>query len=151
MRAHPDFDRLDIPQSVVIAGFSMDVLTAADLEEDYAGVMNSAGVLRGIFGPNWPDGLTKDYDETDLHWHHREFTAKRSFAWVLRKDGVYVGCAYLNPDWLKPRSGEAVYWIIDHPERMTFLETFGAAYLEWLKGILPDDYVLHEKSNAAIG
>ena len=148
MTPHPDFAGLDVPQIVHLGGFELAILTADDLEEDYGAIMSSAPVLKGLFGPDWPTGWPISEDETDLHWHHREFTAKRSFAWVIRReDSGYVGCAYLFPDIATTGAGEAVYWMIDTPDRMAHLDAFGPLYVEWLKALLPEGYALTVRRN----
>lgn len=152
MKPHPDFDDLNMPEEHQLGRFSLTILTGADLEEDYKAVMSSASVLQGIFGPNWPVGLTKAEDEIDLHWHHREFTAKRSFAWVIRDQAkAYIGCAYLSPDMGTCGTGDAPFWMIDSPERKSRIDAFGPLYGEWLQGLLPKSYVLTVRSNEWIG
>ncbi len=125
------------------------MLTAYDLEEDYAAVMKSETVLKGLFGSDWPTGLTLEDDAMDLYWHQREFIAKRSFAWVIRtEEEGYIGCAYLYPDIGTCGSGTAVYWMIDAPARAVWLADFGPLYLEWLRRLLPAHYDLSAVSNA---
>lgn len=150
MTPHPDFADIDMPHTHGLGGFDMSILTAADLDEDYAAVMSSTSVLQGLFGPVWPAGLSREEDEIDLHWHHREFTARRSYAWVVRTnaDG-YVGCAYLFPDISKTGAAEAAYWMIDTPERMARLNAFGPKYLDWLASFLPNGYALTVNCNDA--
>lgn len=151
MTPHPDFEALDVPMSFTLGGYQLDVLTAADLDVDYDAVMRSKGVLQGLFGPDWPEGLTKEYDLTDLHWHHREFTAKRSFAWVIRDGaGLYLGCAYLFPDMATRGVGEAPFWFVDAPDRQAHLAAFGALYETWLSALLPEGYQITLRSNAAL-
>lgn len=148
MKPHPDFDPLDLPQIHSLGPFQLAILTADDLEEDYAAIMSSASVLKGLFGADWPTGWTMKEDEIDLHWHHREFTARRSFAWVIRtEEAGYVGCAYLFPDIAATGRGEAVYWMIDMPERAAALDAFGPLYLNWLAEFLPDGYALNVRRN----
>ena len=148
MTPHPDFADLDVPRIHKLHEFELAMLTADDLDEDYTAVMSSAAVLQGMFGPIWPEGLTRADDEVDLHWHHREFTASRSFAWVIRTqaDG-YIGCAYLFPDIATTGSGEAAYWMIDTPERTARLAAFGPKYMNWLASFLPDGYNLTVNKN----
>ncbi len=151
MTPHPDFKDLDVPTKCQLGAFALNILTAADLEEDYHGVMSSTAVLTGLFGGTWPVGLTKADDEIDLHWHHREFTTKRSFAWVIRDaSGAYIGCAYLFPDWLVTGSGRAVYWVVDRPDRLSVLEAFGPLYVAWLKDLLVDGYDLEVLFNSQV-
>ncbi|MEX0371605.1 MAG: hypothetical protein AB3N09_13315 [Tateyamaria sp.] len=148
MTPHPDFAQIDVPRTHRLREFELDMLTAQDLDEDYAAVMSSVSVLQGMFGPIWPEGLTRADDEVDLHWHHREFTASRSFAWVIRtKSDGYVGCAYLFPDIVQTGSAEAAYWMIDTPDRIARLNSFGAAYVTWLASFLPDGYQLSINRN----
>lgn len=79
---------------MTLGAYYLDVLTAVDLEMDYEAVTRSQSVLQGLFGPKWPEGLTLEDNLIDLHWHHREFTAKRSFARVIRDEqATYLGCA----------------------------------------------------------
>ncbi len=148
MTPHPDFASLDIPQALAFGRFRMEMLTAEDLAEDYAAVMSSVPVLQGVFDAVWPEGLTLAANETDLHWHHREFTARRSFAWAIRTEAEgYVGCAYLFADIGTTGAGEAVYWMIDTPERLDRLEDFGAMYVAWLNTVLPPGYDLRVVTN----
>lgn len=151
MTPHPDFETLEFPTSFPLGAFQMDILTVDDLDEDFREVTRSADVLRGLFGPTWPDGLTRSYNATDLHWHHREFTAKRSFAWVIRDaETTYLGCAYFSPDMGKRGSGLATYWIVDRPDRRALLAEFGPLYTGWLTRKLPSDYKLRVQSNASL-
>ncbi|QJF51808.1 hypothetical protein [Roseobacter ponti] len=149
MKPHPDFENIDVPQVFSLADYHLKILTKADLDEDYAAVMNSAAVLQGLFDPQWPVGMTRDEDLTDLEWHHREFTARRSFAWVIRDAaGGYLGCAYLAPDIGTRGRGAAVWWFTDTPGRMAHLSAFGPLYEHWLRQMLPETYQLDLHSNA---
>ncbi|WP_299962952.1 hypothetical protein [uncultured Roseobacter sp.] len=149
MIPHPDFAGSDFPETAQLGAFRLSMLTAGDVEEDFAEVTRSAAVLKGLFDPQWPDGLTLADNETDLHWHHREFTARRSFAWILRDaGGTYLGCAYFNPVIGARGSGVGVYWIVDRPDRLELLSRFGPLYEDWLRGKIPTGYRLSLESNA---
>ena len=149
MVPHPDFEALDVPTSIALGDYQLDVLTAADVETDFDAVTRSQSVLQGLFGPDWPEGLTFEDNLIDLHWHHREFTAKRSYAWVIRdRSGVYLGCAYLFPK-IGGRGGcDAAYWMADAPERLSHLAAFGPLYEAWLTELLPESLLISFKSNA---
>ena len=148
MTPHPDFVDVAVPQSHVLGPFHLDMLTAQDLDADYEAVMSSATVLQGLFGPDWPEGLTRAEDEIDLHWHHREFTSHRSFAWVIRtQEHGYVGCAYLFPDMAKTGSADAPYWMIDTDDRISRLDAFGPLFVDWLMTLLPVGYDLSGRAN----
>ncbi|MEH6648072.1 hypothetical protein, partial [Sulfitobacter sp.] len=117
----------------------------------FEAVIRSESVLKGLFGDAWPEGLTLEENLTDLHWHHREFTSKRSFAWIIRDaSGTYLGCAYLYPSIGKRGAGDAVYWMTDTPDRLAHLATFGALYEDWLKGLLSPSYVLDLTNNGSL-
>lgn len=149
MTPHPDFEALDVPASAILGAYHLGILTGLDVEEDFEAVTRSKSVLKGIFGAAWPEGLTLEDNLTDLHWHHREFTAKRSFAWIIRDvAGLYLGCAYLFPDIGARGTGEAAYWMVDAPERLTHLAAFGPLYEGWLAELLPPSYALRFISNA---
>lgn len=151
MTPHPDFAALELPVAQRLGGFHLEMLTAADLAEDFAAVTGARAVLHGLFGDSWPDGLTLEDNLTDLHWHHREFTAKRSFAWIIRDDtGAYLGCAYLFPAIGARGRGEAVFWMTDTPDRRALLEAFGALYQSWLGQVLPQPYTLTLRHNGTI-
>lgn len=129
--------------SMTLGTYHLDVLTGADVEEDFNAVTRSKSVLQGLFGPKWPEGLTLEDNLTDLHWHHREFTAKRSFAWIIRDAaGLYLGCAYLFPTIGERGQAEAAYWMTDTPDRLGNIAAFGPLYAEWLKELLPASYAL---------
>lgn len=149
MKPHPDLEALDVPQSLALGPYQLDVLTGEDLEADYEAVMRSQSVLQGIFGPTWPEGLTREDNLTDLHWHHREFTAKRSFAWVVRDaKGQYIGCAYLFPTIGDRGRAEAAYWMADAPDRLAQLAAFGPLYEDWVKELLPPPFAITFNTNA---
>jgi hypothetical protein len=138
-----------VPMSVTLGTYHIDILTGADVEEDFEAVTRSKSVLQGLFGPTWPEGLTHEDNLTDLHWHHREFTARRSFAWIIRDTvGSYLGCAYLFPSIGGRGQAMAAYWMTDTPERQTHLAAFAPLYEEWLKGQLPPPYALSFTNNA---
>lgn len=152
MIPHPDFARLEVPETLQLPPYVLTMLKGADVDEDFAAVMESAAVLRGFFAPGWPDELTKDYDQTDLHWHHREFTTRRSFAWIIRDAaGLYLGCAYLFPDIATTGQGEAVFWFTDTPDRLAHIAAFGPLYQEWWAEQLPQGYNLRLSHNAHLG
>lgn len=152
MIPHPDFAGPGVPEVLPLGPYVLTMLTGADVDEDYACVMGSAGVLRGLFALSWPDDLTRAYNLTDLHWHHREFTAGRSFAWIIRDGaGVYLGCAYLFPDIASKGRGEAVFWFTDTPDRLSHITAFSPLYRTWWAGRLPQGYDLRLLHNAHLG
>lgn len=149
MLPHPDFEALDVPTSMMLGDYQLDVLTAADVEIDFEAVTRSQSVLQGLFGPTWPDGLTYEENLIDLYWHHREFTAKRSYAWVIRdRSATYLGCAYLFPRIGGCGSCDAAYWMANSHERLSHLAAFGPRYETWLTALLPKSLLISFKSNA---
>ncbi len=152
MTPHPDFADRDVPGQVALGPYRMAMLTAADVDEDFAAVTRSVPVLRGLFGGDWPEGLTLADDLTDLHWHHREFTARRSFAWIIRDADVrYMGCAYLYPEIGARGAGHTPYWFAEMPDRLAHLAAFGPLYRDWLGALLPPGYALRLSHNGPQG
>lgn len=148
MKPHPDFADTDIPRDATVGRFVLTPLAPAQTEEDFAAVAGSEAVLTGVFGSDWPKGLTLQANRTDLAWHDREFTARRSFAWIVRDaSGGYLGCAYLYPDIGTTGRGTAVTWIRDMPGRLEVLAELNTAFGDWLAPYLPPGYDLTRVSN----
>ena len=151
MQPHPDFAETDLPRRAEIGAFQLTPLSPAQVDEDFEAVIGSKQVLRGLFGDDWPLGLTRDDNLTDMGWHEREFTAKRSFAWIIRDPGGrYLGCAYLYPDLGKRGHGQVVTWVRDSPDRIAQLTQFDRLFQTWLRSYLPDGYILSWLNNADI-
>ena len=137
MDPHPDFADVELQRELELPSFHMTPLTAAHVEEDFEVVTSSARVLKGIFG-NWPEGLTLEHNLTDLHWHDREFSARRSFSWIARdNDGSYLGCAYLFPKLGQRGEARLVTWIRDTPERDQLGTALNTQMRSWLSARLP--------------
>jgi hypothetical protein len=133
MEPHPDFAGRAIPQDVALGDFRLTMLTVDDLEEDMAAIEESAPALDGMFGSNWPRGLTLEADRADLERHHREFIARQAFAWVIRDHaGAYIGCAYLTPRKDRLGAAEAAHWMRANAAGRG--PAFAARYHEWLRG-----------------
>lgn len=132
-RCHPAFEGREIPQETVIGAYRLTILHPAGVDEDLEAVRESADGIRGMFGGDWPDGLTREDNLWDLAWHLREFEAKRSFAWVIRDamapaPGPYLGCAYVFPSFRPEEPMGVWYWMRAGEEAhgMAFEEAFGA-------------------------
>ncbi|MGV6847380.1 MAG: hypothetical protein ACWA5A_03265 [Marinibacterium sp.] len=150
MQPHPDFADSTLPRTAALGeGFHLSPLSPSEVDEDLAAVTGSERVLTGVFGGTWPQGLTRADNLIDLAWHDREFTARRSFAWIVRDDaGTYLGCAYLYPALGRRGSGQAVTWMCDTPERLNLLARFNRRFLDWLAPFLPSGYDLAHRCNA---
>lgn len=148
MEGHPDFIRRPLPERAVFDGFMLERLTPAVVEEDFRAVTQSAPVLRGLFGDDWPEGLTLAQNGADLARHAREFAACLAFAWVIRsEDGSYLGCAYLNPEPGVRGRGTVVTWIVAREDRLDLLAAFNSAFAAWLSERLPPGFALTWMSN----
>lgn len=112
MRPHPLFKTSSIPTIHPLGEFTLRVLTIADLDRDFAAVMESAADIKAANpGSTWPDGLTREKNLIDLAWHQREFEARRSFAWVIEAaDGDYLGCLYVYPSIAGEQSADVTWW-----------------------------------------
>ncbi|GIX13091.1 MAG: hypothetical protein KatS3mg118_1050 [Paracoccaceae bacterium] len=133
MRPHPAFAGREIPRRVTLGPFHLHWLTLADADEDYAAVMESAEALAAQSHDGWPAGLTEEENRIDLAWHQREFTAGRSFAWVIRDGrGAYLGCAYVYPSIAGLAEAEVRFWfrstaVVDRGD-------FARRLMAWLSG-----------------
>lgn len=138
MEPHPDFADVDLPREAVLPGFRLTPLAPEVAEEDFEVVTASMDVLRGVFGDDWPVGLTLEANRVDMGWHEREFTARRSFAWVVRSpDGAYLGCAYLYPAIGSRGAARVVTWIRDMPDRDLISAAFDPLFDTWLAAQVP--------------
>ena len=110
-----------------MAPFELASLNPADLDEDYEAVMESADVLQGMLGGDWPAGLTHALNLADLRWHEEDTAAGRSYAWVIRTaDGAYAGCAYLKQAWDGGEGLVAPYWFRTGYRDRAAIEAFDA-------------------------
>ena len=153
MDPHPDFVNVDLPRSFPLPSFTFTKLSPKEIKQDYDAVTSSTEILKGLFGTDWPTGLTKENNMLDLAWHEREFTLRRSFSWIVRdKDnsnggdgnggngGKYLGCAYLFPEQGKRGVCKAVTWIRTLPreeDREQLLEKLNMEFKNWLKEKIP--------------
>ncbi len=138
MGPHPDFADCDLPRHIDLAGFVLTPLSPEHAVEDFEAVRGSEAVMQGVFGGDWPVGLTLEDNRIDLAWHEREFTARRSFAWILRDDAqTYLGCVYIYPDLGRTGSAEVVTWIVDRADRIALSARLTAVLVPWLETALP--------------
>ena len=145
MDAHPDFAKIAMPRAFDLPSFTLDRLSPKNVDEDFAAVTFSASSLNGLFGNEWPEGLTKEENHLDLAWHEREFTLQRSFSWIVRnmESGEYIGCAYLFPDQGRRGAAKVVTWIRSQTNQATQLEKLNQELKTWLENKLVDaDIVL---------
>ncbi len=121
------------PPACVSAPSAYASLGPEDLDEDLRALRESDAQLQGLFdeGP-WPVGITRDDNLIDLCWHRREFTSRRSYAWVIA-DGAsdaYLGCAYVYPGFSPEGPLRAVWWF--RTSRRAEGEGFPRLFLDWL-------------------
>lgn len=148
MYPFPVFENLHFPTDFQLGPFRCVWLRGVNYQEDFTAVTENAENLFGLFGNTWPDQLTLDENLTDLHWHEREFTMKRSFAWIIRDaQGTYLGCCYLVPSWTDADVGKATYWMVKPDHNSAALAAFGRLYRDWLTQVLPKTYTLKFFSN----
>lgn len=123
-----------VPDRLGVAGFDLATLTRYDLEPDLAAVMESIDLLAGMFGDDWPLGMTREQDLADLLWHEEETRTGRSFAWVIRTAaGDYAGCAYLKPA-LAGEGWRAPYWFRLAYRDAAAIEAFDAGWRTTVDG-----------------
>ncbi|MEM7519398.1 MAG: hypothetical protein AAF307_00035 [Pseudomonadota bacterium] len=138
MDPHPDYTGVVLPRETPMGDLQLTRLSPEFVDEDFDAVMCAAPLMKGIFG-DWPAGLTREDNLVDLAWHEREFTARRSFAWIVRdKEETYLGCFYIYPEIGARGTGKAVLWLIDMPERDAVAASLKMALIDWLAGLLPE-------------
>jgi len=139
---HPDFSDVALPRDLTVGTFRLTPLAPDFVDEDLAAVQATAHLMDSIFG-DWPDGLTREGNAIDLAWHEREFTARRSFSWILRDpDGTYIGCFYLFPELGRRGMAKATFWLCDLPNREAVAAQLKAELGAWLAGVLPPGLAL---------
>jgi len=70
-----------------------------DLDDDVAGINANLDLIASTRGGGWPTSpVTSDDNYVDIVWHELEFRENYSYTYALRRrDGTYVGNAYLYP------------------------------------------------------
>ncbi|MCV6594029.1 MAG: hypothetical protein OIF48_13815 [Silicimonas sp.] len=137
MDPHPDFAEIDLPRCVDLGPFHLTPLSPDQVDVDLAVVLDTAPLLQGLFG-DWPAGLTREANLIDLAWHEREFTARRSFSWIIRREGGhYLGCFYLFPDLGTCGRARAVFWLRALPDRPGTARDLRHRLTGWLAVNLP--------------
>lgn len=143
MDPHPDFADVTLPREFELAGFHLTPLTMDQVDEDLAAVQAAAHLIKGTFGDDWPDGLTRQDNLIDLAWHDREFTSGRSFAWIVRDaGGLYLGCFYIYPLIGGRGAAQATLWLGDIADRHPRAATLKAALDSWLADKVPASVTL---------
>lgn len=137
MDPHPDFADVTLPRDVALGAYRLTPLSPEFVDEDLEAVLATAPLLDGIFG-DWPAGLTREVNLIDLAWHEREFTARRSFSWIVRDSaGAYAGCFYIFPALGMRGAAKAALWLCDMPERDEAARGLKAALTDWMAGAMP--------------
>lgn len=150
MHPHPDFENVVLPRDFGIATYRMTPLSPAFVDEDFDAVMATAPLFGGFFG-DWPNGLTRAANLIDLSWHEREFTARRSFSWIIRDaGGTYLGCFYLYPALGTRGHVTAALWLCDIPDRVQTTDALQKALNAWCADNLPTGTALTWTTSPAL-
>jgi len=138
MEPHPDFADIELPRDFALGAYRLTPLSPDFVDEDLEAVLVTAPLLYGMMGGSWPKGLTREANAIDLAWHEREFTAKRSFSWIVRDGaGTYQGCFYLNPKLGERGSAKAVCWLCDIADRGAVAITLKQELTVWMDRMIP--------------
>lgn len=137
MDPHPDFEKVDWPRQFVLGAYKLTPLSPAFVDEDLERVLATAPLLDGFFG-DWPAGLARADNLIDLAWHEREFTARRSFSWILRDRAEdYIGCFYVYPRIGGRGAVQAALWLCDISDRLGVARRLKDDLSIWLSDNLP--------------
>jgi hypothetical protein len=138
---------IKIPKRIKSTSFIAEVLSAKHAEEDLVHVLENEKLIKRTRGNagSWPNPkiLTLEENRIDLSWHQREFENGSSFAYLMRKkDGVYIGCAYLYPMNFRSKIPDAKkyevdfsFWITESVYKQGLYEGIKIEWLEKLKSI----------------
>ena len=131
---------LDVPKSpprtFALGGFHFSVLGPECAEEDFAAITSSEAHLFGVFGSEWPKGMTWEKNVEDLERHAREFDEDSAFAWVIRNSaGDYLGCLYLRPQDTTRASGEVYLWLQASETSPARVSDLTVRVKDWMAGL----------------
>jgi hypothetical protein len=107
----PDFV---VPLVYEAADFRLRMLSAADVHKDYEAVMESATLLRTMFGGEWPAAdFTREDNLRGLVEHQEEFERREAFAYtvVSLDETTCLGCVYINPPRGQPTDARVYLWV----------------------------------------
>jgi RimJ/RimL family protein N-acetyltransferase len=93
-------DMLDVPRRLETHEFILRPIVAADVELDYAAVMESKEYLRPWEQTGWPaDDFTLEDDLEDVAMLEERHNARHAFTWTLMSpdESECLGCVYLMP------------------------------------------------------
>jgi len=93
-------DTADLPVRLVTEEFVLRPIVAADVELDYAAVMESKEYLRPWEQTGWPaDDFTLEDDREDVEMLERRHDARQAFTWTMMNpdETECWGCVYLMP------------------------------------------------------
>ncbi len=137
MDPHPDFAGVEWPRDFGLGDYRLTPLSPEFVDEDFDSVIETGELLDGIFGA-WPNGLTRESNLIDLAWHEREFTAKRSFSWIVRDNRAdYFGCFYLFPALGERGAAKAALWLCNVTDRRKVARVLKSDLEIWLADNLP--------------
>ena len=130
----------DIPTSLIMDNFRLEVLEPSVVELDYEAVMSSKVNLRKIFSENdaWPsDTMTLEDNNNDLVQHYEEFQSREAFAYtVLTPDkNKCIGCLYIYPSETKDFDSVVYFWIRD--DSLALESEFYILIEGWLNEVWP--------------
>ncbi len=114
--AAPPFVPADfvVPAGLETAEFRLRMLSAADVDNDYAAVMESADLLHAIFGRDWPTAdFTRAENLRDLTEHEEGFLKREEFTYTVTSldETTCLGCVYIYPPRGHPTDARVYMWV----------------------------------------
>jgi hypothetical protein len=103
-----------VPSELIMANFTLRMLSVDDVEKDYEAVTSSAARLSKVWPDSgWPAGLTLRQNLIDLGWHEKEFQNRTSFAYtmVAPDESEVLGCVYFYPTDKAGCDAEVFLWV----------------------------------------
>lgn len=107
-------DGFPVPALLQTELFRLRMLSIADVDKDYEAVMESARLLRTMFGRGWPrEGFTREENWQDLAQHQAEFLQRLAFAYTVMSpdESRCLGCVYIDPLEGYPEAASVRLWV----------------------------------------
>ena len=128
-------EQFEVPAILESDRFRLRMLSIDDVDKDYEAVMSSAEHLSELWGPGWPEGLTRDQNLVDLGWHQKEFQRRRSFAYtvVSPDESRVLGCVYIYPTRKEGYDAEIYLWARQSELASGLEQELYAVVLNWVE------------------
>jgi hypothetical protein len=134
-----------VPELLETPHFRLRPLGPANVDQDYAAVMESAALLQAMFGRGWPaHDFSREQNLADLVEHAEEFARREAFAYTVTDPAEVscLGCVYINPPRGHPTEARVYLWVRQSAYDRGLDPLLFAAVRDWLAAEWPFGQVL---------